>query len=131
MLAKALDLSADLFAIKPAHAKDNEQAFSARSLSEKVLVPLAAELEINLGVTSRQPLNNQPYFRMTRLDDGTPVHGGGRAAFDYMVGLVRELEAIETEDGSSELCAPSSACVWAISRVMSRAKVWRRSRRNA
>ena len=100
MLAKALDLRADLFAIKPTHAKDNEHAFSARTLCHSVLVPLAAEFGIALGVTGREPLNNQPYFRMTRLDDGTPVHGGGRAAFDYMVGLVRELEAIKTEDGA-------------------------------
>jgi hypothetical protein len=97
MLAKALDLRADLFAIKPAHAKDNENAFSARTLCHTVLVPLAAELGISLGVTGREPLNNQPYFRMERLDDGTPVHVGGRAAFDYMLTLVRELEALQSE----------------------------------
>lgn len=98
MLAKALDLRADLFAIKPTHARDNEHAFSARTLCHSVLVPLAAELGISLGVTGREPLNNQPYFRMTRLDDGTPVHGGGRAAFDYMVELIRELQALTSED---------------------------------
>ena len=100
MLAKALDLRADLFAIKPNHAKDNENAFSARTLCHSVLVPLAAELGISLGVTGREPLNNQPYFRMTRLGDGTPVHGGGRAAFDYMLELVRELETLKTETGA-------------------------------
>jgi hypothetical protein len=100
MLAKALDLRADLFAIKPTHAKDNEHAFSARTLCHSVLVPLAAELGISLGVTGREPLNNQPYFRMTRLDDGTPVHGGARSAFDYMIELVRELQALKTEDGT-------------------------------
>ena len=98
MLAKALDLRADLFAIKPAHAKDNGNAFSARTLCHSVLVPLAAELGISLGVTGREPLNNQPYFRMTRLDDGTPVHGGGRAAFDYMIELIRELQSIQAEE---------------------------------
>jgi hypothetical protein len=100
MLAKALDLRADLFAIKPTHAKDNEHAFSARTLCHSVLVPLAAELGISLGVTGREPLNNQPYFRMTRLDDGTPVHSGGRAAFDYMLELVRELQNLRSEDGA-------------------------------
>ena len=100
MLAKALDLRADLFAIKPAHAKDNANAFSARTLCHSVLVPLAAEFGISLGVTGREPLNNQPYFRMERLDDGTPVHSGGRAAFDYMLGLVRELAALKTEQGA-------------------------------
>ncbi|MGE0282184.1 MAG: restriction endonuclease, SacI family [Rhizobiaceae bacterium] len=100
MLAKAVDRRADLFAIKPNHALDNPNAFSARVLSEKVLVPLAAELGINIGVTGRQPLNNQPYFRMTRLDDGTPVHPGGRAAFDYMLELVKELQELPDENAA-------------------------------
>jgi hypothetical protein len=97
MLAKALDQSADLFSIKPRHAsgRDLEKSFSARTLCHGVLVPLAAELGISLGVSGREPLNNQPYFRMTRLNDGTPVHAGGRKAFDYMVGLVRELQKIK------------------------------------
>jgi hypothetical protein len=96
MLAKAVDQRADLFSIKPTHAEagDRDRAFSARTLCHGVLVPLAAELGISLGVTGREPLNNQPYFRMTRLDDGTPVHAGGRKAFDYMVSLVRELQGI-------------------------------------
>jgi SacI restriction endonuclease len=98
MLAKAMDRRADLFAIKPEHAGDNPNAFSARTLCHSVLVPLAAELGINLGVTGREPLNNQPYFRMTRLDDGTPVHTGGRAAFDYMVTIVRELQKLKSEE---------------------------------
>lgn len=100
MLAKALDLRADLFAIKPTHAKDNENAFSARTLCHSVFVPLAAELGISLGVTGREPLNNQPYFRMTRLDDGTPILGGGREVFDYMLTLVRELQALDSEKGA-------------------------------
>lgn len=98
LLAKSLDRNADLYAIKPKLAKDNANAFSARTLCHSVLVPLAAELGINLGVTGREPLNNQPYFRMTRLGDETPVHGGGRAAFDYMLGLVKELQAAPTEE---------------------------------
>ncbi len=97
MLAKAVDHRADLFAIKPEHAPDNPNAFSARILAENVLVPLAAEFGVSLGVTGRQPLNNQPYFRMTRLDDGTPVRRGSRTAFDYMVGLVRELQDMPDE----------------------------------
>ena len=93
LLAKAVNMEVDLFAIKPAHAPGNPNAFSARSLCHSVLVPLAAELGIHIGVTGREPLNNQPYFRMTRLRDGTPVHTGGKAAFDYMVELVSELQS--------------------------------------
>ena len=97
MLAKAVDRRADLFAIKPTHSPGNPNAYSARTLCHSVLVPLAAELGFNIGVTGREPLNNQPYFRMTRLDDGTPVHARARGAFEYMVQLVRELDEFEDE----------------------------------
>ncbi len=102
MLAKAYNRHADLFAIKPDHAPNNANAFSARTLCHKVWVPLAAEFGVSIGVTGREPLNNQPYFRMTRLDDGTPVHPGAQASFDYMVGLVRELTALPNEKAASE-----------------------------
>jgi SacI restriction endonuclease len=97
IIAKSMDKDVDLYAIKPEHAKNNPNAFSARTLCHSVLVPLAAEIGINLGVTGREPLNNQPYFRMTRLGDDTPVHAGGRAAFTFMLELVKELQALKTE----------------------------------
>ena len=98
LLAKSMNRRADLFAIKPTHAKDNPNAYSARSLAHGVLVPLAAELGFSIGVTGREPLNNQPYFRMVRLDDGTPVAAGGQAGFDCMVELVGELQELQTVD---------------------------------
>ncbi|WBG66959.1 restriction endonuclease, SacI family [Pseudomonas citronellolis] len=94
ILAKSLDGDVDLYAIKPRHASGNNHAYSARSLCHSVLVPLAAELGFNIGVTGREPLNNQPYFRMTRLDDGTPVHPSSLASFQYMKALVDELQAM-------------------------------------
>lgn len=102
MLAKSTDARADLFAIKPEHASGNDNAFSARILSENVLVPGAAEFGISIGVTGRQPLNNQPYFRMTRLDDGTPVRRGAQAGFEYMVDLVRQLDGMPREADARE-----------------------------
>lgn len=96
MLAKAVDARADLRAIKPDHDPSNPNAFSARGLCHEVLVPLSAELGFSLGVSGREPLNNQPYFRMTRLGDGTPVRARGRAPFDYVVGLVDELQELDS-----------------------------------
>lgn len=97
LLAKAVDLDVDLFAVKPKRAPDNPQAYSARSLCKDVLVPLTAEFGINIGVTGREPLNNMPYFRMEYLGDGTPVHPKAQPAFDYMLELVEELSSISTE----------------------------------
>lgn len=92
MLARSVSGDADLYAIKPKHAKNNENAYSARSLCHSVIVPLAAELGVNIGVSGREPLNNQPYFRMTYLGDGTPVRESARPAFNYMVGLIDQLK---------------------------------------
>ncbi|MBV6121131.1 restriction endonuclease, SacI family [Pseudomonas aeruginosa] len=92
ILAKSVSSDVDLYAIKPRHANGNASAYSARSLCHGVLVPLAAELGFNIGVTGREPLNNQPYFRMTRLDDGTPVHASSIDSFKYMKGLVDDLQ---------------------------------------
>ncbi len=102
MIAKATHQDVDLFAIKPRRAPDNPKAFSARTLCHSVLVPLAADLGFSIGVTGREPLNNQPYFRIVRLGDDTPVHPSGRTAFDYMVQLVGELQALPTESNARE-----------------------------
>ena len=97
MIAKAMCLDVDLRALKAKGAKDNPRAYSARSLCHSVLVPLAAELGISIGVTGREPLNNQPYFRIIRLGDGTPVHANGLAGFNYTVELVDELQSVSTK----------------------------------
>ena len=97
MIAKAMCLDVDLFAIKPQHAGNNRNAYSARTLCHGVLVPIAADLGFNIGVTGREPLNNQPYFRMTRLGDDTPVRPNAHAAFNRTVELVGELQTLSTK----------------------------------
>lgn len=98
ILAKSVARDVDLYAIKPKHSPDNPNAFSARSLCHDVLVPLAAELGFSLGVTGREPLNNQPYFRMTHLGDSTPIHQGARQTFEYLLELIDELSSLENEE---------------------------------
>src|ERR1700731_1250117 len=64
LLAKAVDLGVDAFAVKSVSLDKSEQAgaYSARGLAHGVLVPFATEFGIDLGVSGREPLNNQPYF---------------------------------------------------------------------
>lgn len=102
LLAKSVTREADLFAIKPVHSAENAGAFSARSLCHGVLVPLSAELGFSLGVTGREPLNNQPYFRMVRLDDGTPVLASSRAPFEFMLELVKDVNDANSEQVARE-----------------------------
>lgn len=106
MTAKALRADVDLFAIKPTHAPNNPKAFSARSLCHNILVPLAADLGFSLGVTGSEPLNNQPYFRIRKLGDDTPIRERGRKAFDFMVRLVMEIQVLPTtEEARAALAA--------------------------
>lgn len=105
ILARAVEPTADLMYIKPKLAPENPQAYSARTLCHGVLVPVSAELNFDIGVTGREPLNNQPYFRMGYLGDDTPVHAGGKMAFDYMVELVRELNTASQTEAADALAA--------------------------
>jgi hypothetical protein len=102
-LAKAADHTVDLRAIKPTHSVGNDNAFSARTLCHSVLVPNAARLGFNLGVTGREPLNNNPYFRMTRLSNDATVRGKSRAAYEYMLQLVDELQSADEHDAFDAL----------------------------
>lgn len=105
ILARVVEPTADLYAIKPKHSDGNSRAYSARSLCHGVLVPLCTELRISLGVSGREPLNNQPYFRMNFLNDDTPIHAKGRPAFDYMLSLVAELQVAEPPEALEALNA--------------------------
>ena len=69
ILAKAVEPKVNLLAIKPRLLPEEPFAYSARSLCHGVLVPLSAELDFDIGVRGREPLNNQPYFRMSYLGD--------------------------------------------------------------
>lgn len=95
MLAKATDLTVDVFAVKKDRNKPT--TYSARTLAHSVLVPQAAALGFNLGVNGREPLNNQPYFRMKRLDDGTPIHANAREVFDEVVKVVSKLSTVKSK----------------------------------
>lgn len=95
-LAKSIHSDIDLYAIKPTLDKKNSKAYSARTLCHNTLVPFAAEFGVDLGSSGREPLNNQPYFRMNKLTDDTPIHKKSRPAFNYMLSLIKELSELES-----------------------------------
>lgn len=102
ILAKAVDLTVDAFAVKHSAFDPKKQsgAYSARSLAHGVLVPFATEFGIDLGVSGREPLNNQPYFRMNRVDDNTPVLGSSKAAMEVLKQILLELNSLKTRDAA-------------------------------
>jgi hypothetical protein len=93
-LAKCLDIRFDAFAVKES---EGERAYSARGLCHNVLVPNAPEIDINLGVTGKEPLNNQPYFRVLRVSRDMPVRGPVRPVIDMLCGILDRLETLTTE----------------------------------
>lgn len=94
ILAKCIDVRFDAFAVKEA---ESDRAYSARGLCHNVLVPNAPEIDINLGVTGKEPLNNQPYFRVQRVSRDMPVRGPVRPVIEMLCQLLDKLEALKSE----------------------------------
>ena len=105
LLAKSLNSQIDPHTVKPTHAPNKERAYPARTLAERVLVPVANQIGMDLGVTGREPLNNQPYFRMRWLGDETPISQASRPPFEYMLDLIKELASMDSASSASALRA--------------------------
>lgn len=100
MLAKCVDPHVDVFAVK---AK-GPNSYSARGLCHAVLVPNAPELDINLGVTGREPLNNQPYFRIEdRLTREAPVRNS--VLLNMLCDILDRLQGVDEEEARQALRA--------------------------
>lgn len=88
ILARCVNQRVDVFAVKE---RAGEGAYSARGLCHGVLVPNAPELDISLGVTGREPLNNQPYFRVERLTRDAPVRSTARGVLEMICDILDRL----------------------------------------
>ena len=94
LLAKATDLGADPLALKA--GATSRGAYSARRLCHSVLAPEAAALEIDLGVTGREPLNNQPFFRYDVISLDMAVRNP--AALEMLVSALEAAARIASKD---------------------------------
>lgn len=65
LLARATNDHVDALALKKT---SGPTAYSARTLSHRVLVPAAVTYGFDIRNTGREPLNNQPFFRYDRVD---------------------------------------------------------------
>ena len=92
LLARSTDQRIDVHSL---HARAKPAgAYSARSLAKDVLVPLSRDLRVHLGVTGREPLNNQPYFHNDVVNRQMNVKGNARVALNLVCDLLDELSAI-------------------------------------
>jgi hypothetical protein len=105
LLARSANAQVDPFALKVSAGV--EGAYSARSLAKDVLAANAPRLGINLGVSGREPLNNQPYFRGTYIDDSLMevVRATARPAFQFLRECLGELAKLSESEASLALRA--------------------------
>lgn len=96
LLARATNPEVDVSTLK---ASTSERGYSARSLCKEVLAALAPRLGIDLGVTGREPLNNQPFFAEERITDALPIRPEQRPALQA---LLESLEVIEHTSSEEE-----------------------------
>jgi hypothetical protein len=100
ILAKCVEPRIDVFAIK---SRSGPTGYSARTIAKDVLAANAPELDINLGVTGREPLNNVTYFRLDRLTRDAPVRDP--QLLGMLCDLIDRLEASSEEQTRQALRA--------------------------
>ena len=104
LLAKATDGRVDPGSIKP--ESHRPESFSIRPLAHDVLVPASRGSEyppFHLGTTGPEPMNNQPFFRYSHLDD-IDRHGGG-PWFDVLQDAVEKVNELDEDRAVLALAA--------------------------
>lgn len=93
LLAKATNPAVDVFAL---HVKAGTPgAYSARAVAQHALVPEARRLKVDIGVSGKEPLNNQPYFRHHVVSRSMTVHGRAKAALNAVCDILDDLSGIQ------------------------------------
>jgi len=96
LLAKATAIDVDVFSLQVGDDKRG-RSYSARALCKDVLAANANRLGIDLGVTGREPLNNQPFFGKSRVTADMKVRTDAKASLSILIEALTELDKIEAE----------------------------------
>ena len=102
ILAKCTAPQIDVFSVK---VSSGPNGYAARSLCQRVLATNAPELDIHLGVTGREPLNNQPYFRIDRLTREAPVRSTAQGVLNALCDLLDRLQDASEDEARAALRA--------------------------
>lgn len=103
LLARATDQRVNALILKETY--NDPGAYSARSLAHEVLVPLARDHGIDLLVTGREPLNNQPFFRYERVDEMGRVRKRARESHRYLVECLKAANGLGPDEALRALAA--------------------------
>lgn len=101
LLAKATDASLDAMSLKVEPGASG--AYSARNLCHKVIVPAASEHQFSIRNTGREPMNNQPFFRYSRVDGLERVRDPRDR--DFFVDVSRQVNLLDSNEALSALAA--------------------------
>ena len=95
LLAKATNIKVDPFSLQVGKNKEGI-TYSARALCKDVLAANSKRLGIDLGVTGREPLNNQPFFGKQRITPDFKVRSDAQKALDVLLRALSALEKLTT-----------------------------------
>ncbi len=101
LLAKATEISVDVFSLQVGEDK-NSTTYSARALCKEVLAAHSKRLGIDLGVTGREPLNNQPFFGKARITEDFKVRSDAAEALNILQEALHALSLLSTERSARE-----------------------------
>ena len=101
LLARATDDRIDPMSIKASHHV--ARAYSARMLCHEVLVPASRVHGFDLGVTGREPLNNQPFFRYERIDRMDRIRD--RVGLRLLLASLRKIDQLSAAEAGEALAA--------------------------
>ncbi|MCC6224796.1 MAG: restriction endonuclease, SacI family [Microthrixaceae bacterium] len=99
LLAKAADQRVDVLTVK---ARAGPNAYSMRGVV-KVLVERATHYGYHLGVTRSEPLNNQPWFRIKRVDEGVEIKANARPYHRDLIRYLNDLNAMSSGEALEAL----------------------------
>ncbi len=92
LLAKATNLDLDVFTLKS--GLNRKGAYSARTLCKEVLAANAPRLQIDLGTTGREPLNNQPFFAEDFIHADLPVATKSKSGFEILLNALKLINKV-------------------------------------
>lgn len=104
LLAKATNGDVDPLSIKPEDGRP--RSFAIRPLAERILVPASRggpHSAFHLGVRGPQPMNNQPYFRYSHLEDVVRHRAG--ESLDLLRESLRHLDTMGEGEALQALAA--------------------------
>jgi hypothetical protein len=106
LLARATEPRIDPLCLKAsATASPGLAGYSARTIAKDVLVPCAVRHGVHLGVTGREPLNNQPFYAESRVHRDMPTRPADRPHLRRLVDFLEEVATMTADEALQALAA--------------------------